>query len=279
MRAVYRITVIEALRRRTAAALAGITLIIVALSGWGLSAAMQPSAQGDIISRLNGYEVLVFFLLILAGLFALTAILIAAPSLSTEIESHVILAELSRPVSRATLLLGKWLALSSIVGAFVVVMASAEMVVVTSIGHIASPHPVTAVAYLLGEALVLVALSVLLSTRLAPVTAGLVAMALYFLSWMAGVLGGLGQATGRLDLVHISTAFSLLVPSDQLWRGAVFSLEPKSLLNLALSFNPHVTGSPFLVFAPPTPAFIAWAFVWVVAVLAVAATSFRRREL
>lgn len=280
MRAMYRITVLEALRRRVALALAGVTALVVSLSGWGLSAATRTHAGFGGAGRLiNDYQLLVFFVLILSGLFALTAILVSAPSLATEIESHVILAELARPISRRALLLGKWLGLTAVVCAFVVVMAGAEMVVVASVVHIVVPHPVEAVAFLVGQALVLVTLSVLLSTRLPPVTSGIVAMAGYFLSWMAGLLGGVGTSLHRADLQHIATAVSLLIPSDGLWRGAVFSLEPTSLVSLALSINPAIAGSPFLVLASPAVPFLVWSVLWVGAILLLAGASLGRREL
>jgi len=210
---------------------------------------------------------------------ALTAILMAAPSLAGEIESHVILSEITRPVSRRVFLLGRWLGLSTIVAAFVAVMSSAEMAVVTSVSGIALAHPAQAVGFLVFEALILVTLSILLSTRLAPVTAGIVAMVFYFLAWMSGILSALGSALGKPDLVHAATAFSLLIPSDQLWRGAVVRLEPTALLRLVLSVDPHISANPFLVTSGPTPAFIAWAAVWLLAVLAFAGASFVRREL
>ena len=50
--------------------------------------------------------------------------------------------------------------------------------------------PLIAPVYLAGEALVLLTLAIVLSTRIASVAGGAMAVVAFGLGWMAGVLGG-----------------------------------------------------------------------------------------
>jgi ABC-2 type transport system permease protein len=69
-----------------------------------------------------------------------------------------------------------------------------------------------------------------------------------------------------------------LLPTDGLWRGVIFGLEP-GIVIAAASANPVAEANPFFASSPPTVGFLAWAVVWVLLVTAVAALSLRRREL
>jgi hypothetical protein len=69
---------------------------------------------------------------------------------------------------------------------------------------------------------------------------------------------------------------SLLLPSDGLWRGAVYNLEPAILVAVG-GASPRT--NPFSVAAPPPTPYIVWAVGWVVVILGLAALSFRRRDL
>ena len=61
------------------------------------------------------------------------------------------------------------------------------------------PDPILPIAFLAGQALVLLSLTVLLSTRLPPIAGGAIAVVAYGLAWMAGVLGKIGLAFGTTE--------------------------------------------------------------------------------
>jgi hypothetical protein len=77
--------------------------------------------------------------------------------------------------------------------------------------------------------------------------------------------------------VSATTAISLILPTDGLWRAAAFNLEPAVMAVAAMTNVDRQ--SPFLVGAPPPPAYLIWSAGWVVAVLAAAVVSFNRRDL
>jgi Cu-processing system permease protein len=140
------------------------------------------------------------------------------------------------------------------------------------------PDPILPVAYLAGQALVLLSLTVLLSTRLPPIAGGAIAVVAYGLAWMAGVLGKIGLAIGTTSLVSVSEASRFLLPTDALWQGVVYGLEPSFVINAAEGEFVART-SPFFAATGPAPAIVAWSVIWVVLVLALAVAQLRRREL
>jgi hypothetical protein len=93
------------------------------------------------------------------------------------------------------------------------------------------PDPILPVAFLAGQALILLTLTVLLSTRLPPIAGGAIAVVAYGLAWMAGVLGKIGLAIGTTSLVTVSDAVRYLLPTDALWQGVVYGLEPSFVIN------------------------------------------------
>jgi hypothetical protein len=68
-------------------------------------------------------------------------------------------------------------------------------------------------------------------------------------------------------LQDAASLVGLLVPTDGLWRGALYELTPVALL-VGQAAAPGTSINPFGVTAPPPQAFVAWSCVWIVVVLA-----------
>ena len=129
------------------------------------------------------------------------------------------------------------------------------------------PPDARGVACLSAQALVLLSLTILLSTRLSAITAGVACVAIYGLAWIGGIIGGIGVAMGEASIGRIGDLSRLLLPTDGLWRGVVYHLEPRELLLLVDQAGPLTAAFPFLVEAPPTPGFLAWCVLWFTVVL------------
>ncbi|HMH93148.1 MAG TPA: ABC transporter permease subunit, partial [Streptosporangiaceae bacterium] len=209
---------------------------------------------------------------------ALSASAIASPSVSTEIESGVLQAVVTRPVRRRDVILGKWLGLAAILAAYTAVVVGLQVAVVRAVSGFMPPQPVTAAAYLFGEGAVLLTLVLLLSTRLSALAAGVAGVAVFGIAWLAGVVGALG-ASFNISALHTASVVSqYIVPTDGLWHGAIFYLEPASYVSLQISTTSD-RGDPFFAAAAPSWTYLAWAGVWFVLVLALSVASFERREL
>jgi hypothetical protein len=97
-------------------------------------------------------------------------------------------------------------------------------------------------------------------------------------SWIAGIIAVIARALHADALAHVAAFVGLLVPTDGLWRGAVFYLTPVALL-MAEAGRETNNVNPFGVTSSPPPAFLAWSFIWVLVVLAAGIWSFRARDL
>jgi ABC-type transport system involved in multi-copper enzyme maturation permease subunit len=208
----------------------------------------------------------------------MTAAFFGSPAIAADLESGVAQAMLARPLRRSSYLLGRWLGLAIVI---VLYAAAAGFLAIGAVGFVSGylpPDPILPVAYLAGQALLLLTLTVFLSTRLPPIAGGAIAVVAYGLAWMAGVLGKIGLAIGTTALVSVSDAVRYLLPTDALWQGVVYGLEPAFVIN-AVGEEPIGQASPFFASEPPSIAIVAWAAIWVVLLLALAVSQLRRREL
>jgi ABC-type transport system involved in multi-copper enzyme maturation permease subunit len=271
------LTVREAARRKVLRALGVMTLVLLSLSAWGfaeIDSELGGLTTGE--SRLVASMVLNLVMFGLSLIAALGTAFLAGPTLAGEVESGMALAVLARPVRRSAVLLGKWLGLVAFGSGFVVVAGLAQFLVVKATVGYWPPEPVTGLALLAAQTAVLLTLGLLMSTAVSPMASGIVAVGLFGATWIAGVVGGVGQALGNEGVARVGTVSRMLLPTDGLWRGAMRSFQDSSVLSqLGNGFEGH----PFLGEAKLTAAYLVWVLVWVVLVLGLAGLSFRRRDL
>ncbi len=280
---IARLTIREAARRRLLLALAILTVIVIGLTGWGfqhLATLTQPDGTPVPASelRLATSQVLVLVEFMFSGVLALSAVVVASPSISSEVESGVALAMLARPVSRYQVVVGKWLGFATLIVVYVGAATALELFAVNLTTGYVPPGPVPLALYLMGEGVVVMSLALLLSTMLSGMTAGVIALVLFFLAWIGGIAGAIGEVFGNVAIANAGTVSQLLLPTDGLWRGSVYELEPV-LYRDVLGATTERAGNPFFVQSPPSTAFLAWSACWVVLIVAFGVWSFRRREV
>ena len=281
MLAITKLTIGEAARRRVLWVLVILAAVAVSLTAWGVSslvAAARDHGVTDLEIKFAVSQVLIFIAFMFGFVLVMTAAFFGSPAIATELENGIAQAMLARPLARASYLLGRWLGLAVVIVGYAVVAGLLAIGVVGLISGYLPPDPILPVAYLAGQALVLLSLTVLLSTRLPPIAGGAIAVVAYGLAWMAGVLGKIGLALGTTGLVTASDASRFLLPTDALWQGVVYGLEPSFVINAAEG-QFVARASPFFAATGPSPAIVAWSAIWVVLVLALAVTQLRRREL
>jgi ABC-type transport system involved in multi-copper enzyme maturation permease subunit len=277
---VAALTLREASRRRVLLALTVLTVVLIALSGWGFSRVAAESGGSALTSGEARLTASILLNLVMFG-FSLIAALgtafLAGPTLAGETESGIALAVLARPVRRSAFLLGKWLGLVAFGSSFVVLAGLAQCLVVRATVDYWPPAPATALALLAAQTTVLLTLAVLLSTAISPMASGVVAVGLFCTTWVAGVVGGIGQSLGNDAIARIGTVSRMLLPTDGLWRGAMNAFQDPAALTL---FGGADGGAfPFLSASPLTPAYLGWAVVWVAMVWGLAAAAFLRKDL
>jgi ABC-2 type transport system permease protein len=146
-------------------------------------------------------------------------------------------------------------------------------------GHL-PPEPWLAIAFLAGQSIVVLTFAMLLSTRLPSIAGGAICVVLFGLAWMAGVLIGVAQAFEAIPLATVARASRWLFPTDGLWRGVIYGLEPPLVLfGARAAAGLRADANPFYAATPPPLEFVVWSVVWVAIVLAIAAWSLNRREI
>jgi ABC-type transport system involved in multi-copper enzyme maturation permease subunit len=274
------LTLREATRRRVLMALTVLTVALIALSGWGFSRLAAESGGSALTSgeaRLTASIVLNLVMFGFSLIAALGTAFLAGPTVSGETESGIALAVLARPVRRSAYLLGKWLGLAVFGSGFVVLAGLAQILVVRATTDYWPPEPVSALALLAFQTTVLLTLAVLLSTAISPMASGVVAVGLFCTTWVAGVVGGVGEGLGNEAVARVGAVSRMLLPTDGLWQGAMHGFQDPSVF--ATFGGSDVEAFPFLSSSPLTGTYLAWAALWVAMVWGLAATSFVRKDL
>jgi ABC-type transport system involved in multi-copper enzyme maturation permease subunit len=277
---VAALTLREASRRRVLLALAVLTVVLLGLSGWGFSRVAAESGDSTLTSgelRLTASILLNLVMFGFSLMAALGTAFLAGPTLSGETESGIALAVLARPIRRSAFLLGKWLGLVVFGSSFVVLAGLAQCLVVRATTDYWPPQPVTALALLAAQTIVLLTLAMLLSTAISPMASGVVAVGLFGTTWVAGVVGGIGETLDNAAVARVGTVSRMLLPTDGLWRGAMHAFQdPSALVEFG---GEDVEAFPFLSVAPLTATYLAWAAVWVAMMWGLAAAAFGRKDL
>lgn len=273
------LTLREASRRKVLRALAGLTVVLLALSAWGFS---RLAAENDFGAMTSGQARLVASQLLNLVMFGMSLIaalgtaFLAGPTVSGEAESGVALSMLARPVRRSSVLLGKWMGLVAFGSGFVVLAGLAQCVVVYLTVDYWPSQPVVALALLAAQTATLLTLGLLLSTVISPMASGVVAVGLFGATWIAGVVGGLGAAFGNDGVARVGAVSQILLPTDGLWRGAMHALQDPTAF---AAFGAEMAGFPFLSASALSFGYLVWAAVWIAMVWGLAALSFGRRDL
>lgn len=280
---IARLTVQELLRRRLFLVLVALTLAVMALVTWGFARLPTLGGPGREMSRTEIVAVASQLLILVGFMFSFTlafsAVFAGAPSLSGDVESGTALAILARPISRAEFVLGKWLGIVATILVYALPTTALQLVLVDAVISYVPPRPLEFVAFVAAEAVVILTLALALSTRLAGMVGGVVALILWGVGWIGGIVGGVGLAFDNATVTHVGTATKLILPTDGMWRGAVWALEPATILEAMRQAGRAAAANPFFAPDAPPPAYLAWTAAWVALVLGAAVWSFSRREI
>ena len=281
---VARLTIQEASRRRLLLALVILTLLVVGFSAWGFNkittvtrsdGSVLPAVQVTLITS----QLLIVVTFVYSGVLALSAAVVAGPLISSEVESGLLLSMLARPMRRSEVVIGKWLGLAVLVAIYAAGSALLEIAAVDWATGYVPPHPIDLILYVGAEGLALLSLGLLLSTRLSGITGGVIALVAWLMGWIAGVVGDIGVGLQNQAIENVGTISHLILPTDGLWRGAVYAMEPDAVLATLRAAGTIGRANPFSAVDPPPTEFLAWVLVWFAIMLALSIWSFRTREI
>ena len=281
--AIAGLTLREITRRRIIWVLAGLSVVSVLLVSFGVDRLVDAGrAEGanEVEVRIVVSQVLILIAFMFSFVLAMSAAFLGAPAIASDIETGTVHALLARPLRRSELVLGRWIGLSIVVAAYAALsglLAIAAVGVVS--GHV-PPSPQVAIGFLALQAVAVLTLAIALGTRLPAIAAGSIVVVVFGISWFAGVLGNVATALDSKPLAGVGDVARLLIPTDGIWRGVVYGLEPPVVLLLSNVRNAQaLRANPFFAAEPPPLEFVAWSIAWIAIVLAAGVALFRRREL
>lgn len=273
---IARLTWLETRRRRIALAalICGLLFLAVFASAiyFGFRRAAEEGGVANMVEmRIASTILTVAGLYVVNFLVIAVAILLPIDSLSGEIGSGVIQTLASKPVDRAAIVVGKWLAYLGMTAAYLALLGGGVVLSMRLFADYQAPSVLVPMALMLLGAATMLSITIAGGVRLSTITNGIVAFGFYGVAfiagWMEQILGMFGNATAR----YVGTIVSLVSPSDAMWRRAAYEMQP--LATVALQ------NGPFGVVSVPSAAMIVWAMAFVVLVLAFGAWQFRRRPL
>jgi Cu-processing system permease protein len=280
----------EALRKRLVLILLILTALFVgfylygilrlqnALDARAIDAGLDVAPEGG-RRGLSGASVAfsaIFGMYLVYFLGSLMSVLSTVGAVSGDIENGVMQSIISRPVSRAQLVLGRWLGFSIVNVVYVALLSAALLIGVRIITGFTPPQPLLAVGLVLLAVLLLTSLTVLGSTLFSTLSNGIGVFVLYGLGFTGGILSTIGQLAATPTLVTLGNVANVLMPSNALWLGASYHLQPDYVLRL----NELTRGSnPFIGATPIATGTVIWAAAYALLVLLLAVLAFRRRDL
>jgi Cu-processing system permease protein len=274
-----RLTFLEAIRRRIllAAFLLGLAFLVL----YGVGFCFMAHEISDFRSGTSS-EILrngMYNFLVTAGLYAVNFLaiamgaLVSADTLAGEIGSGTIQAIVTKPVSRAQVVLGKWLGLAVLLALYLVLMAGGVMGIgYVEVGYFV-PNVLAGVSLIYLGALLIMTVTLACSSALSTLATGGVIFGLYGIAFIGGWVEQIGALLENNTAVDIGILSSLFIPSDALWRRAAYEMTPPVAQVLGIS------GSPLITFSVPSAAMILYAGVYLLIALALAVRQFQHRDL
>jgi ABC-type transport system involved in multi-copper enzyme maturation permease subunit len=272
---IARLTWLETRRRRIALAalVCGLLFLAVFASAMYFGFRHVAAAEGasNLEMRIAATVLTVAGLYVVNFLVVAVAILLPIDSLSGEIGSGVIQTLASKPVDRAAIVVGKWLAYFVMTTAYLALLGGGVVLTMRWFADYQAPAVLVPMSLMLLGAAAMLSITIAGGVRLSTITNGIVAFSFYGVAfiagWMEQILALFGNSTAR----YVGTIVSLLSPSDAMWRRAAYELQPLAA---------HVLqAGPFGVASLPSAAMVGWAMAFVVIVLGLAVWQFRHRAL
>jgi Cu-processing system permease protein len=275
---IARLTFLEAARRKILLAALVLGLVFLVVYGLGFYYIQQefernPNGPPMLARR----EILSF--LMLAGLYVVNfltvmmAVLTSVDTISGEIASGTIHTLVTKPVRRWEVVLGKWLGFVGMLTLYLLLMAGGVMALVYAVSGYTAPNALRGLGLMWLNALLLLNISLLGGTTLSTLANGVLVFGLYGVAFVGGWIEQIGAFPfiQNQTAVNIGIISSLIIPSEALWKRAVFEMQ-SPLAGI-------IGTTPFTASSVPSPLMIEYAALYAAVILALAVRQFKRRDL
>ncbi|PNY80911.1 ABC transporter permease [Deinococcus koreensis] len=277
----------EAFRKRLVSVLVVLSVLFIGFFLYGILRLEQTLDQRAVDAGLEGRSATgagnipvissaLFGMYLVYFLGSLMAVLSTVGSVSADIENGVMQSVIARPISRAQVVLGRFLGFGAVNVVYVALLGTALLAGVYFITGYVPPAPGQALALVLLAVAMLTALTLLGSTLFTTLANGIGVFVLYGVGFTGGILSAIGSLADTPTLVTLGRVANALMPSNALWLGASYHLQPEFMLQVSTvtrGANPFVSSTPIPL------GLVAWAAALTVLAVAAAMWRFSRRDL
>ena len=251
-------------------------LLIIPLRGLSAEAieALTPGQGKGIQHIINTEKASGLFL---ARLYSVTflgiamAALLGADTLAGEINSGTIQVIVTKPIRLSDVVFGKWRGFARLLGLYLLLLAGGTTLSnLLQSGYVA-PHLFAGLALIYLESLLVMTIAMACSSRFSALATGGVVFGLYGLAFLGCWIEQIGAVLNSQTAVKVGILTSLIIPSESLWRRAAY--EMRSLLSGLMGI------SPFGSISIPSLFTVAYAVVYLLAILALTVLVFQKRDL
>ncbi|MFC6618083.1 ABC transporter permease [Deinococcus radiophilus] len=276
----------ESLRKRLVAVLLILTALFVGFYLYGiyrmyLDFQTRPGGLDPVTGELGSalFPVnfaTIFGMYLVAFLGSLMAVLSTVGSVSADVESGVVQSVVSRPVSRAELVMGRWLGFSVVNVGYVLLVSVVMLAGIYLITGFLPPSPLAAISLMLLGILLITALTVLGSTLFTTLANGIGVFVLYGVGIAGGILNSIGNMVNSPTMLTLARVANTLMPTNEMWLGASYFLQhPEFTSTMSMSPAPL----PFIGTDPVGVGMILWSAALTVLAVLAAMWHFSRRDL
>ncbi|MDP9285223.1 MAG: ABC transporter permease subunit [Actinomycetota bacterium] len=272
----------ESLRRKMFAVVLVLTVLFLALYGYGTHEAFKDTrgftgpGQANLDSRALAGAI-VFGLAMFAILFlgAVLAVFLTLNVVRGDAEAGLLQPLVVRPIGRAQLLLARFAGAAGVCVLYVLTVYFAALGITDWTGGWTPDRLVSPGIELAAAIVVVSAVALAGSVFLAPIANGIGTLMIFGAGLLSGLLGEIGHAINSHKLQHIARIVWWVVPFDALYEDALHRLTvdttgfTKFVLQLGPFGGSHKAGTPLLL----------WTVVYLALVVAAALAAFSRRDL
>jgi Cu-processing system permease protein len=215
--------------------------------------------------------------LLMMGLYAadlltvMMAVVVSADVISGEIASGTIQAIATRPIARWEFFGGKWLGCVLMVTLYLGLMIGGTAGLGWWIAGARAEHPIAGLALIWLESALVVTLTLLCGATFSALASAVLVLGLHGLAFLGGWIEQAGALLGSQRMVLVGIIASVVMPSEALWRRAVFEMQSPVTTAMRLG--------PFAMVSVPSEAMVGYAAVYLALAFALALLRFSRRDL
>lgn len=290
---ITRFTLQEAIRRRLFLAViilsalllvAFIILLTVAInlvqSNSSAASGGGPSAQLLLLSGGVFFDILIIWLVYL--LSSLLTIVLTTNMISGEVEAGTFAVIVPKPISRAEIVIGKWLGSALIVVVYTALMFFVFLAVIYWKTGYWPSQSLSALGTLELAMLALLGLTTMGSAFVPTIVNGAIVLVLFIGAPVASFVQFVVQVISPANsqaLQNVATAINLIIPTDALWHGTSFFLLPSAEVFPILGLSSNSFNTPFTSTQPIATALLIWVACYILVLPFIAVLRFQRRDL